>query len=775
MDDKDKGLHTAAAAASQEQVLEDRNVKHQQPSAPLLRLGDMTTTKDGYPDVDLAEEAPPPPTFSTTATTAAASACNASGDSYSDSNTARIWTGTESAIKQGGAKLDEKAQVVHAYYTTTTTAATRTAPVKDKTGNDKAAANDKDTETERGVANQIEQQGEGAELLATTLLQRSSPIRTEPQPGAIAVEPSPGGISVDNPQIDVNDDDPAQSHSQSQPNMTVAILQPPLGDTGSSPPGVDLEPPLIEARLVVDDDNDDEEAGTVQPPTEPMPIPVEAKPLDFNSNEMLHRFLTSRKGCMLMVFVFAVIAIAVISIVVVVVGNSKSNSSASTTTVVTLPPTPPPTPRLVEPWHFDVLPQFTRDTIANHSQGHQSAQQRALEWLREDPLFDTLPTWRRLQRFAMACLYYATTTDMNVNDVNNDTTATTMLWNNHTGWLDYDQHECQWFQHEDNSEVNANNCGDDMQLKRLDLTENNLGGTLPPELSLLTELKVLNFEDNQIMGTLFSEIGAMTNLQALFVQSNGLSNILPTELGLCTALKELKVSKNDFTGSLPSQVGQLTNLELLWMQSNSNMKNNGIPTELGPKLSNLHTFLASKSNMTGPIPREFYRMTSLETIKIQDNSFTGSILTEIGLLSQLSNFKMERTRIDGRLPTEMGLLTNFQYIVLGENRLSGPIPSEVGLLSDLQSLFLDANSLTGLIPSELGRLSVLEKLGVQGNHQLQGEIPESLFGGSMSNIEVMELFDTMLTGSIPTSFCADDTIEVIVDCTNVTCDCCVCS
>jgi Leucine-rich repeat (LRR) protein len=64
----------------------------------------------------------------------------------------------------------------------------------------------------------------------------------------------------------------------------------------------------------------------------------------------------------------------------------------------------------------------------------------------------------------------------------------------------------------------------------LDLHNNQLIGTIPPEIGNLTNLTSLRLDDNQLTGEIPSEIGNLTNLNSLFLDNNQLSGIIPDEI-----------------------------------------------------------------------------------------------------------------------------------------------------------------------------------------------------------------------------------------------------
>jgi hypothetical protein len=95
-----------------------------------------------------------------------------------------------------------------------------------------------------------------------------------------------------------------------------------------------------------------------------------------------------------------------------------------------------------------------------------SPQYRALDWLLEDPLYSTYSGARVVQRWAMATFFFST-------NGNN--------WDQSDNWLG-EMNECSWFSKRQNDV-----CDGDGNVRRIELDDNNLGGTLPAELSLFSD------------------------------------------------------------------------------------------------------------------------------------------------------------------------------------------------------------------------------------------------------------------------------------------------
>ncbi len=120
--------------------------------------------------------------------------------------------------------------------------------------------------------------------------------------------------------------------------------------------------------------------------------------------------------------------------------------------------------------------------------------------------------------------------------------------------------------------------------------DNNLTGSIPPEIGNLTNLTYMNLGYNQLTGSIPPEIGNLTNLERLLLPQNQLSGSIPPEIWNMTNLTELYLSDNQLTGEIPSEIGQLTNL--LSFGVSNNQLSGIIPEEIcnigdsTPSLSN---------------------------------------------------------------------------------------------------------------------------------------------------------------------------------------------
>ncbi|KOM57521.1 hypothetical protein LR48_Vigan11g055400 [Vigna angularis] len=92
-----------------------------------------------------------------------------------------------------------------------------------------------------------------------------------------------------------------------------------------------------------------------------------------------------------------------------------------------------------------------------------------------------------------------------------------------------------------------------------------LRGSIPTEISTLTNLTYFILSHNHLHGLIPSTLGNLKNLRALLLHSNKLEGTIPPQLGNLTQLGNLFLCENSLTGSIPQQLGNLTQLEVLFL------------------------------------------------------------------------------------------------------------------------------------------------------------------------------------------------------------------
>ena len=88
-----------------------------------------------------------------------------------------------------------------------------------------------------------------------------------------------------------------------------------------------------------------------------------------------------------------------------------------------------------------------------------------------------------------------------------------------------------------------------MRVTKLLLPNNNIIGTLPPEIDTLTALMHLILNNNKISGEIPVTLGKLTKLSTLFLQHNMFTGCIPNSLSNCKQLLVIRLEHNQLTGN----------------------------------------------------------------------------------------------------------------------------------------------------------------------------------------------------------------------------------
>jgi len=145
-------------------------------------------------------------------------------------------------------------------------------------------------------------------------------------------------------------------------------------------------------------------------------------------------------------------------------------------------------------------------------------------------------------------------------------------WKSNKNWLGEEAY-CNW---------DGIECDDDREVVKLNLSNNNINGTLSTEIAKLTTLVELDLSGNglttipaEVFGGLFTIDleqnlcvlkGGLQRLESLKLQNNKIETI-PDNIGLLQNLTELDIS-NNIIQPVPEEIALLPVLDFLWLQGN---------------------------------------------------------------------------------------------------------------------------------------------------------------------------------------------------------------
>ena len=225
-------------------------------------------------------------------------------------------------------------------------------------------------------------------------------------------------------------------------------------------------------------------------------------------------------------------------------------------------------------------------------------------------------------------------------------------WTNNTHW-DSAQSLDMWHG------VYTNNDG---RVVEINLSENNLSGTLPAQLAMLTQLEGLILTDNQLTGTIPIELSQLRELASLDLNENRLRGAIPPELANLMPMVYLDLSDNRFSGAIPIELGALSQLRTLALSSN---------------------------NLNGTIPAELGALSSLVALYLNDNQLSGTIPPELGGLSTLDFLSLQNNELSGTIPDLLGNLDSLRYSRFANNAFTGCVPDGLRYLLNQSPVVVD--------------------------------------------------------------------------------------
>ena len=164
--------------------------------------------------------------------------------------------------------------------------------------------------------------------------------------------------------------------------------------------------------------------------------------------------------------------------------------------------------------------------------------------------------------------------------------------------------------------------------KIINLSENNLIGSIPTNIDLLVSLVSFDVSGNDLTGVLPPQLGNLPELQSLYLSKN--PKLTPgqiPDLRDCQYLTELSMAATRLTGSIPEWIGtSLSSLQLLDLHENQLGKS--IPINLN-RLGDLSVLMLNRNMLTGTIPTEFANLENLGMLHV----LTGYVILQTPVYS----------------------------------------------------------------------------------------------------------------------------------------------
>ena len=200
---------------------------------------------------------------------------------------------------------------------------------------------------------------------------------------------------------------------------------------------------------------------------------------------------------------------------------------------------------------------------------------------------------------------------------------------------------------------------------------------------------------NNLRGTLPWELALLTNMETIQVRLNELSGTIPTQYRRLSRLRTFEVAENYMTGTIPC-----------WMygfKEPQDVDDDEVTTSNDDGCSDAKT------------------LPFLRTLDLVTNYFTGTLQADVQLYPGLNFMYLSGNALSGSIPDELfdigidndTIDDSLIELTMMYNMLSGSIPTTIGNLRHLELFWIDENFLIdGTIPTQLGTLIEMKDLSI---------------------------------------------------------------
>jgi hypothetical protein len=233
------------------------------------------------------------------------------------------------------------------------------------------------------------------------------------------------------------------------------------------------------------------------------------------------------------------------------------------------------------------------------------------------------------QRFAMALMYC---------EFNGDNWLENDLWVS-------ELHECDWY-----SQIGVDPCSRHEEYQIIRTYGQQMRGTLPPELSMISSLWEVTLSDNLISGTIPTDFAKLQQLDTLSLSFNLFNGPVPDFVWQFEDMAYLDLAYNYFTGTIPENI-HLTE-------------------------PNLHTLFLENNDMSGPLPSTLGSL-NWKRLHLDGNAFSGPVPSDLNS-AQMEELLLHNNKLTGTFPAasfanDFAGKSQLKEVTLYNNEITGDL------------------------------------------------------------------------------------------------------
>uniref|UniRef100_A0ACD5TZF8 Uncharacterized protein n=1 Tax=Avena sativa TaxID=4498 RepID=A0ACD5TZF8_AVESA len=281
-------------------------------------------------------------------------------------------------------------------------------------------------------------------------------------------------------------------------------------------------------------------------------------------------------------------------------------------------------------------------------------------------------------------------------------------------------------------------------LRSLDLSGNNISGDIRGVIDSIPSCSWKNLQeliliDASITGTTLQFVSSLSSLSRLDVRVNQLSGSIPVEIGMLTNLIYLDLGWNNLSGVITKDhLSGLMNLRYIDLSYN-NLEFT-IDSHWVPQF-NLDEACFSSCHLGPQFPKWLQWQKSINDLDISNTSIIGSIPHWFwSTFSNATSLDISLNQLSGDLPLSLEFMS-MTVLSMQSNLLTGLIPK---LPRTVEVLDISRNSLNGFVPNfrapQLG-------VAIMFSNFITGTIPTSIC--QLEKLRVLDLSNNLLSMELP--------------------------